>query len=458
MSQAAHILEQSTTKAFFKYVSLNILSMTALSLYFLADTFFVANGVGEKGLVALNLVIPAYNLLNGLGLLLGIGGATRFAIAMGENRPDKYSQIFTRVVLAAAALGAFFLITALCLGREIAVLLGAEGEIIPLVETYYKTFMCFAVFYLLQNILTAFVRSDMNPRLAMTAMITASFANIVLDYLFIYPLQMGMFGASLATSIGAMLSISVLSLHFVKKKNSFHFTRLVRKVGETKNILFSGLPSFITECSTGVVVLVFNMVILGLAGPKGVGAYGIITNVALVCIAIFNGIGQGVGPLIGVHFGAGNRRQIQKIFVLAAALALLLGAVFYLCGLLFAPEIVSAFNRENDAKLSAIAVNGIHLYFISFLPLGFNIVTVALFACVARPKESFLISALRGFLLLIPAVLILPGFLGLPGVWSSAPVSEFSAALAALICSLRYFKGRKKQSLTNDTQRFAELP
>lgn len=426
-----NILNDNIYKTFIKYVSLNIMSMLGLSLYILADTYFISNGVGSDGLVALNLVLPAYSLINGVGLLLGMGGATRFSISLGKNHPDKCEQIFTQVIYWGLGIGIIITIIGIFFSKNIVKFLGASSSILPLANSYLKTVMCLSLGFIINNIIVCFVRNDSNPNLAMLAMLTASGSNIILDYVFIYPMKLGMFGAAFATALAPLFSMLVLSIHFFKKKNTFKLFKGSMIKNEVKPIILSGIPSFITELSSGVVILIFNMIILNLEGNMGVGAYGIISNISLVCVSIFTGIGQGIQPIISINFGANKLKNITKTFYCALFLSIILGLSFYILGLSFNSEIISIFNSDGNLQLAKIASRGISLYFLAFILMGINIVSTSLFTSISMPKEGFIISILRGFIIIIPTVLALSFIYKIEGVWLSMPITE---AITLILC------------------------
>lgn len=439
--------QPSIYRSFVRYVSLNILSMVGLSAYILADTYFIANGVGADGLVALNLALPVYSLIHGSGLLLGLGGATRFSIALGKSRAvddasvgaDKraVSRIFMQALYPAAILGLLFVLLGIFLTPQLARLLGADDSILPLTVSYLRTILCFSPAFIASNLAVCFVRNDGAPRLAMAGMLTASLSNILLDYLFIYPLGMGMFGAALATGIAPLLSLSIQSLHFFRGKSSFGLTRCRPDLQELSHIAGAGAPSFVSELSSGLAILLFNQVILSVSGNLGVGAYGIIANISLVCASVFTGIGQGIQPLVSLNHGAGDRNAIKKIFLCACGLAVVLGAAFTLTGLFAAPPLVALFNQEQNLELARIAQRGLKLYFTAFPAMGLNLITISLLASSARAGRSFLLSSLRGILLLVPSLLILPRLWGMDGVWLAVPIVEMVTLFCAIWCLRR---------------------
>lgn len=434
------LLEKNLYKTVFKYVSLSVISMLGLSLYILADTFFVARGVGNNGLVALNLALPVYSFINGIGLLLGMGGATRFSIAIGEGRQEKCTNIFMQVLYSAIVIGLCITLVGVFFSQDIVRLLGASNDIVPLANAYLKTIMCFSCAFIINNIFVCFVRNDGNPNLAMIAMLTASISNIILDYIFVFPLQMGMFGAALATGLAPLLSLCVLSFHFIKKQNSFKIKKCTLLKTEIKPIFFAGIPSFITELSSGIIILLFNGVILSITGNIGVAAYGIISNIALVCVAIFTGIGQGIQPLISLNYGAGKTKNILRILLCGCGTALVFGLLFYSLGLFFSQDIIAVFNKDQDVVLNQIADEGIHLYFSAFIIMGINLIAISFFACVAKANEAFFISIFRGLVAILPILFILSHFMGLKGVWLTVPLSELFTVLVSIPCMILYFK------------------
>ena len=186
-------------RSFFQYVSLNVLGALGLSGYILADTLFVAHRLGTDGLAALNLAISVFGLINGLGLMLGIGGATRYAICRTQGDGVRADRAFSRALACGGTLGGLLALAGLLWAVPLARLLGAEGAILPMCSVYLRTVLFFAPCFLLNHILTAFVRNDGNPKLAMAAMLLGSLSNIVLDYVFLYPMDMGIFGAAPAS-------------------------------------------------------------------------------------------------------------------------------------------------------------------------------------------------------------------------------------------------------------------
>lgn len=206
---------QNSLKIFSKYVSLNIAGMIALSCYILADTFFVANGIGPDGLTALNLAIPVYSFINGAGLMIGIGGSTKYSMLKASNKEIEANQTFTHVLVIGSIFATLFILLGLFAADTLAVLLGADGNIFDMTHTYLKVLLLFSPAFILNNIITCFVRNDGAPALSMVAMTLGSFSNIFFDYIFIFPCQMGILGAVIATGFSLVFGLAIISQHFI---------------------------------------------------------------------------------------------------------------------------------------------------------------------------------------------------------------------------------------------------
>lgn len=434
-------LHQSIQKQFIKYVSLNVISMIGLSCYILADTIFIARGIGNHGLAALNLVLPVYSAVNGIGLMFGMGGAIRYSILQGQQEREKANQVFMITILLATLFGASFTCVGLFFVKPLTLLLGADETVFPLAQSYLKTVLLFSFAFMLNNVFVCFIRNDRNPKLSMTAMLVGSFSNILLDYVFIFPLALGMFGAAFATGLAPIISMLVLSLHFMQKKNQFRFQKARLELATVKRIFSLGIPSFITEVSSGVVMLLFNFAILNLSGNIGVASYGIIANLSLIMVAIFTGIAQGIQPLISRNFGSNHHQNIHKTYRYAIGVSFIIGIAFYLVFAFASNPIISVFNKEQNIHLTNLTIIGMQLYFISLLFVGFNIVSTSVFASTNQTQKAFTLSVARAFLLILPLLWILSSFFGMTGVWLVIPCSEL---LTLLMSILLYHKEYRK--------------
>ena len=430
---------------FVKYSSLNVLGMIGLSCYILADTFFVSKGLGTNGLTALNLAIPIYSFIHGSGLMIGMGGGTKYSIQKSQGKDKVANSIFSHVVAIAAIFAAVFVLIGLFFSGNIVRLLGADETVYQMTKTYLQVILLFAPAFLMNNVLLCFVRNDGAPQLSMTAMITGSLSNIILDYVFIFPCQMGIFGAVFATGLAPIISMLILSSHFIKKKNQFHWIKCRLERRMAASICSSGIPSLITELSSGIVIIVFNSIILGPEGNVGVAAYGVIANLSLVIIAIYTGIAQGIQPIMSRNYGVGNHRNIQLILRYALITMLILSVLVYMGVFLGAEQIAAIFNSERNELLQTIAVEGLKLYFIACPFAGFNIIISIYFTSTEYPIPANIISILRGFFVIIPMAFLLSSIAQITGVWCAFPATELLVTIVGVIFFVMSKKLRKRR-------------
>lgn len=441
---------QSCFTEFIRYTFANVAGMLGLSCYILADTFFVSKALGSNGLAALNLAIPVYNFIHGCGLMTGIGSATRYSICKSQHREKEGNAAFTHAILLTGFFAVFFLLIGLFFSDTITMLLGADSSIFQMCKTYLRMLLLFSPAFLLNDVFLCFIRNDGAPKLAMYAMLGGSFSNIILDYVFMFPLKLGIFGAVFATGLAPIISLLIQSRFLFKKQNHFHLRKCRLLPGLFGKIFISGLPSLVTELSSGIVMIVFNTIILGLQGNYGVAAYGVVANLSLVVIAIYTGISQGIQPLISRDYGLNNLSCIQKTLKYALSLVALLSAAIY--GFVFfgADAITLIFNSERNATLQAIAVYGLRIYFTGCIFAGLNIVLATYFTSTDNAKPANIISLLRGFILIVPFALLFSLLFNITGLWCSFPATELlTACVAILFLGIRRKQNVKVTSCSN---------
>ena len=413
----------SLPREFARYTSLNIVAMLSLSCYILADTFFIANGIGAYGLAALNFALPVFGLVFGIALMLGIGGATKYNIHKSQKDITGANKIFTMTLWLVAGFAGVFVLCGLFFAPRLASAFGAEGHVFPMTKTYLQVILVSAPILMANAVLACFVRNDGAPRLAMLSMVSTSLSNIALDYLFIFILDMGMFGAAFATTAANVVGFGVIIVHFLGRKGALRPVK-TKITGAVAGIFATGLPTFVSEVSISVVLVVFNTIIFGLSGNMGVAAYGVIANILIVVVAMFNGIAQGIQPLLSKYYGYGERDAVKTVARYALVLMAVLSAGLYGGVFAMAHPIAGAFNSENHPLLQSLAVTGMRLYFIGVVFAGFNIIIAMYFTSTERPRPAQVISVLRGFVVILPLVFLLSYLGGITGVWLTFPLAE----------------------------------
>lgn len=421
---------------FLKYASFSVLGMLGLSCYILADTYFISKGLGANGLAALNLAIPVYSFIHGSGLMLAMGGAIKYTIYQSNNKSKKADLIFTNTLFLAVIISFIFLLLGIFWSKQITTLLNASEEIFVMTNTYLKVILLFAPAFIINEVLLCYVRNDGNPNLAMKAMIGGSLSNILLDYLFIFPMNLGIFGAVLATGLAPVISMMILSWHWIKKNNRFHLIKTKINYKNFISIVILGFPTLIGEISSGIVIIVFNLIIFKLEGNVGIAAYGVIANISLVVIAIFTGISQGMQPLVSQSYGCKDLKAVKQLRNYGLITVLILSSFIYLMIFYRAESIVKIFNNENNLQLQIIAVDGLKIYFTAIFATSINIIMTTYFTAIQKPIPAHLISLLRGLILIIPLAWLLSSWWGLTGVWLTFLVTESIVVLISI--SLMY--------------------
>ncbi|MCM0649162.1 MATE family efflux transporter [Clostridium swellfunianum] len=450
MSHKVDYLKDDINKLFMKFLIPSIAGSVMVSMYILFDTIFVGRGVGSEGLAALNISIPIYNVLFAVGLLMGVGGATAMSVSIGQRKYDKVNDIFTYSVVAAFLIGALITIFGTIFIDELCYFLGANEENVYLVKQYLRVVILFSTSFIMVNTLSVFIRSDKAPKLAMWGTAIGSVLNIVLDAVFIFTFGWGMKGAAIATVISSVLSLCFLIyFHFIRGNSRLRLVKPRFELQLVKRIGLNGIPSFIIEVSSGIVIFAFNNVLESITGTIGISAYSIIANISLICVAIFTGVAQAIQPIISINFGAEKYNRVNRVVRLGVMFSGLFGILFFTTGLLFPRQIVSLFNTDS-IELMNITVRGISIYFIGFIIMGLNIALGAFYQAIEYSMFSMVISVSRGIGFILIGLLTLPRLLAADGVWITVPFAE----AATLVLAAAFFV-RVKKAIRNSEKAIA---
>ncbi len=429
----------SITKQFAKYVSQNILGTLGVSCYIIVDTFFIARAAGANGITVLNMALPIYNLIFAIGAMIATGSATRFAILRAQ-KDKKVDIYFSNGLIWIFLISVVFILAGIFAPDKVLGLMGADAEITKLGVGYFRIFLLFTPFFMANYVFTAFVRNDNDPTLAMVATVASSLFNVVFDYIFMFPMKLGLAGAALATAVSPIVSMLICGLHFRKPINTIYFRMRIPSISLLTKASQLGIPAFISEFSSGLTITVFNFLILGIAGNIGIAAYGVVANFAQVALAIFNGVAQGSQPLISKYYGMGQEKAMKKLLLLGTGTAFGIAAVVYVIVFRFTEPLVALFNSEQSAEMAAYAFQGMRLYFIGFLFAGINIVGAGYLSAAEHAVESFVTAILRGVVLIVFFAVVLAQLWAFTGVWLAFGAAEAVTAVVTLII----FKKRDK--------------
>lgn len=447
-------------KDFALYVSQSILAMIGFSAYILADTYFVANGIGTMALAGLNIALPIYSIILGIGMLISVGGSTFFAVIKARGDHELGNKIFTFAVSVAIVFGFIFMLLGRTCSEKLAFVFGGDEVTVPYAATYIRVVSTFSVPFMLNNITVAFIRNDNAPKFATASLLASNLSNCIMDWIFIYPCKMGMKGAALATGISPIIGLLVLSIYFLKHMNTFVLLNPFKFIFANdnnfhdsrhrsnkffwvlKNIFMLGLSNLIIEISSGLSIVSFNIASWSIAGNLGVSAYSIVANIAFVVNALFNGIGQGMQPLISKCHGRDDSRSKTQVIHLGIITAFSMAIVLYIILYIFATQFSDIFNKTSDPELNAMGALGIRCYFVGYFFAGLNIVIAASMNAQEAAIKSLLITVSRGLLLLVPAIAILAQFGNIVYLWFALPVSEF---ITLAFVSIVFFRSKSKE-------------
>lgn len=448
MGKSEDLLQGNLSKVFFQYLVTSVAGMMIFAFYVLIDTLFIGRILGSEGLAALNIALPIFGVLTGIGLLLGIGGAAAMSVSLGEGNFEEVTGLFNTALILGIVSVIVITFVGVVFQKKLIRLLGGTAVNTTMVTFYILPVVICSFSFIFTQLLTPFIRHDGAPALAMWSAVLGGLTNIVLDFLFIVVFGWGMLGASLATVIASVASLSLLLSHFKQteflryQRNNFSWQRVQR-------IMLNGGSSLIVEVSSSLVMFSFNRVLLASLGELGVAAYGVIANYAFIGLAIFSGIGQAIQPISSINHGAGQIQRAKEARDLALGISFGLGVLFYGMGLLFPQSLTSLFVQATP-ELMEITSYGIRLYFTAFLFNGLNVVMGAYFQSLEWRQRALIVSLLRGLVLVIVGLLVWPKFLGLAGIWITVPVAELGTILYIIVKEWDTNRISSRLSLTMD--------
>ncbi len=430
-----------TYKRLLQFVLPSIAMMIFTSIYGVVDGFFVSNYAGKTEFAAVNLIMPFPMMLGAFGFMVGTGGSALVAIALGEGKKKEANEYFSMLIYVTIVVGVILTALGIIFTKDIAILLGASDEMLEYCVAYGRWLMVSLTPFMLQNVFQSFLVTAEKPQMGLIVTVAAGLTNVVLDYLFIGVLQGGVVGAALATGISQFVGGVVPLIYFMRKNTSL--LQLVRAKVNWKVLgktCFNGSSELMTNLSLSLVNMLYNIQLMKFAGENGVAAYGVIMYVNFIFIAVYIGYAIGSAPIIGYHYGAGNKEEMQNVFGKSIGFNVVAGILMTVAAILLSGALASLFVGY-DVELYNMTKRGFAIYSISFLIMGINIYGSSFFTALGNGVISAFISFLRTLLFQLVAVLTLPIFFELDGIWMSIVVAE----AVALLVTIGFFVGNKKK-------------
>lgn len=382
------------------------------------------------------MALPIFTVYTTFSLMIGVGAATTISVCRGAGEHDACDRVFTMASMTILTIGLVFSLLGGLFLREIAFLFGATDLIVDGVVAYLKPIAPLAVVYMMTSMLSVVVRSDGNPRLVMVAGTIGNITNIILDYIFVLPMGMGLFGAGLATIIGPTIGLGLLSLHFVRKQNQISLVRGAFTPRLFTRMVRNGIGSGVLEISAGFVILLFNITILKVGGETALAIFALISNIGYVGKGIFNGMAQAAQPIIGMSYGRGEYGRVCAVNRCAMLTALTFSLAVYGLIVLFPGQLMGFFIPV-DEKVLLIGTQAILLYFISLPFTGLNTILMYYFQSLERPMLTFCVAILRGIALVWVALTVFAALWGLTGIWLAMVAAEAATFIIFFPVKLR---------------------
>lgn len=441
MQKEQALLKGSVYKVYVTYLIPTILGMLTNSVYCLVDVIFVGKYVGSDALAAFNLAMPIFTIYSAVGIMLGVGGATTISVLTGQGEKKKINKVFSMTIFTCIIVGVLITILGIVYLEEFAILLGAPESMVLSVMEYIRPIHQIAFLFILNGCLQVIIRADYNPKLVMVAATIGNLCNILFDYIFVGRMGLGLKGAAQATALGPCIAVAIMLLHYLTKKNTMHLRLKCFDLPLFVRLLANGLGTFILEFTSGIVIFMFNGVLLRVGGAASVAVYSIASNIAYVGKGIFNGISQSAQPLISLNYGASNHFRVRKTLNYSMYVTIIFSLVVYGVILLFPQQIISLFVSDG-AQLMKQGVDSIKIYFFSFVFTGINTAFMYYFQSVENVKLTIFIAISRGFVFILLGLFIFPVLFGENGVWLTISFAEILTLLCVVV-----FKGRKAKRL-----------
>lgn len=421
-----------------RFVMPSIAMMIFTSVYGVVDGIFVSNFAGKTPFAAINLIMPYLMVFGTLGFMVGTGGTALVSMTLGMGDRKKANELFSMLVYVCLIGGGVLTVLSIGLMRPAARLLGATGQMLEDCVTYGSIVQLALTAYILQYAFQSFCVAAEKPNLSLGMTVAAGVCNIVLDALFVAVFRWGLVGAAVATAIAQILGAVIPLAYFARPNKSILRLGKCRFDGKALLRTFTnGSSELMSNLSMSLISMLYNLQLMKYAGEDGIAAYGVIMYVNFIFIAVFIGFSIGTAPIVGYNHGADNRKELKNVLRISLVVLAVLSMVMTVAAELVAEKLSGIFVGY-DPTLHAMTTRGFRIFILSFLLCGFNIFGSSFFTALNNGLVSAVISFLRTLVCQTAAVLILPVFWGLDGIWWSVVAAELAAVILTVGCLVKY--------------------
>ncbi len=414
--------------------------MIFTSIYGVVDGYFVSNFVGKTPFAALNLIWPLIMVMGSIGFMFGTGGSALVAKTMGEGNNKQANSQFSLLVYVSVVLSIIIGATAFIFMKPIAILLGAEGELLRNCVIYGRILSLSVPFYVLQFEFQSFFVTAEKPKLGLYMTLLCGFCNMILDYLFIAVFQWELAGAASATAISQLLGGLFPIVYFSRRNSSLlKLTKAKFNLWVLSRTCSNGMSELLSNISMSLVSMLYNAQLMKFIGENGVAAYGVLMYVNLIFLSVFIGYSIGTAPVISYNFGAQNHEELKNIRKKSVVILSISSIIMCMLSLVLASPLSELFVGY-DKSLFELTQRGFFLFSFSFLFAGFCIFGSAFFTALNNGLISALISVLRTVVFQVAFVLLLPLILGIDGIWCSLTLAELCSFIVSIVMLVVYKK------------------
>ena len=416
-----------------------LLSMVFASLFTVADGIFVGQGVGSDALAAINIVAPLFLMTTGIALMFGAGVSVVASIHLAQGNNKAADINITQALEVASLLMGIFSILIYFYQEPFLRLLGCSDVLIPLAKEYLLYILPGCVFIICQLVGTFIIRLDGSPKFAATLEIIPGVLNIFLDWLFVFPMHMGIKGSALASTLCCALAAAMVVWYMSFRTETLHIRRLKLSLTSAyltaRNIGYmarSGFPSMLGEFAMSLMLLVGNYVFIRELGEDGVAAFCVACYLYPIVVMINNSIAQSAQPIISFNYGAGNASRVREAFRLSLRTATICGLLATAVLTLGAKPLIGLFLHAGTRPYE-IATAGLPLFAISSLFFALNVAIIGYYQSIEQNTRATVYMLLRGLIFLIPAFILMPMLLLPQGMWLAVPASECLTLVVILL-------------------------
>ena len=440
MSQTIRLSDHFTYWKLLRFTLPSMGMMIFTSIYSVVDGLFVSNFAGKTPFAALNLISPFLMFLSIVGFMFGTGGSALIAKTMGEGKPLTANRIFSMLVCTGFLAGVLFAVVGWPMLDDISRLLGADEAMVGDCVMYGRILLVAQPFFILQIMFQSLLVTAEKPRLGFRVTVLSGLLNMLLDVLLIGVFGLGLKGAAWATAISQICGGAVPLIYFITPNTSrLHFVRFKFDWAALRRTCFNGMSEFFSNIANTVVAMLYNYQLMKYIGEDGVAAYGIITYLAFVFVAIMVGYGMGSAPIVSFHYGAENREELKNVFSKSIKLIVAIGVVQFLLAQILARPLAHVF-ASYDSGLHDLTCRALRIYSVSFLLMGINGYTSAFFTALNNGVVSAVLSTYRTLVCETTAVLLIPAIIGVNGIWYAIIFAESAALVLTVIMLLKYRK------------------